>query len=42
MLQDIKEVLFSEEVINNKIKELATRISEDYKGKNLLVVGVSK
>ncbi len=42
MLQDIKEVLFSEEVINNKIKELATRISEDYKGKNLLVVGVLK
>ena len=42
MLQDIKEVLFSEEVINNKIKELATRISEDYKGKNILVVGVLK
>ena len=42
MLQDLKEVLFSEEVINNKIKELATRISEDYKGKNLLVVGVLK
>lgn len=42
MLKDIKEVLFSEEVINNKIKELATRISEDYKGKELLVVGVLK
>ena len=42
MLQDIKEILFSEEVINAKIKELAARISEDYKGKDLLVVGVLK
>lgn len=42
MLQDIKEVLFSEEVINAKIKELASRISEDYKGKELVVVGVLK
>lgn len=42
MLQDIKEILFSEEDINIKIKELATRISEDYKGKELLVVGVLK
>ena len=42
MLQDIKKVLLSEEVINAKIKELATRISEDYKGKELLVVGVLK
>ena len=36
MLQDVKEILFSEEVINAKIKELATRISDDYKGKDLL------
>ena len=42
MLQDIKEILFSEEVINAKIKELAGRISDDYKGKDLLVVGVLK
>ena len=42
MLQDVKEILFSEEVINAKIKELATRISDDYKGKDLLVVGVLK
>ena len=42
MLQDIKEILFSEEVINAKIKELAERISDDYKGKDLLVVGVLK
>ena len=42
MLQDIKEVLISEEVINAKVKELAGRISNDYKGKDLLVVGVLK
>jgi len=42
MLQDVKEILFSEEVINTKIKELAGRISDDYKGKDLLVVGVLK
>ena len=42
MLQDVKEILFSEEVINAKIKELAGRISDDYKGKELLVVGVLK
>ena len=42
MLQDIKEVLFSEEAINKRVKELASRISEAYKGKELLVVGVLK
>ena len=42
MLQDVKEILFNEEVINTKIKELAGRISDDYKGKELLVVGVLK
>ena len=42
MLQDLKEVLFSEEAINKRVKELASRISEDYKGKELLVVGVLK
>lgn len=42
MIQDIQEVLFDEEIINDKIKELAKRISEDYKGKELLAVGVLK
>ena len=42
MLQDVKEILFSEEVINAKIKELEGWISNDYKGKDLLVVGVLK
>ena len=42
MLQDIKEILLSEEVISAKIKELAERISDDYKERDLLVVGVLK
>lgn len=39
---DVKEVLYSEEVILSKVKELAERISEDYVGKELIVVGVLK
>lgn len=42
MLQDIEKVLYSEQEIKNKIEELAKRISNDYKGKELLVVGVLK
>ena len=42
MLQDIEKVLLNEEVIKEKIKELSLRISNDYKGKDLLIVGVLK
>lgn len=42
MREDLQEVLFSEEVLTTKIKELAQQISEDYKGKDLLVVGILK
>lgn len=42
MKQDIKEILFSEEVLTERIKELAEEISTDYKGKDLLVVGILK
>ncbi len=42
MKQDIQEILFSEEVLNKKIKELASKISRDYEGKNLVVVGILK
>lgn len=42
MLQDIEKVLFDEEIIKEKIKELSLRISNDYKGKDLLIVGVLK
>lgn len=42
MRNDIKEILFSEEVINSKVNELGKRISENYKDKELLLVGVLK
>ncbi len=42
MLNDIERVLVSEEEISNTVKELGRRISEDYKGKNLLLVSVLK
>jgi hypoxanthine phosphoribosyltransferase len=42
MKQDIQEILFSEEVLAKRIKELANEVSKDYKGKNLLVVGILK
>ena len=42
MREDLKEVLFSEEVLSEKVKELAVQISKDYKGKELVVVGILK
>lgn len=42
MRNDIEEVLFSEEVLIKRIKELGKNISEDYEGKDLLVVGILK
>ncbi|MBS6610235.1 MULTISPECIES: hypoxanthine phosphoribosyltransferase [Peptoniphilus] len=39
---DIKEVLYSEEEIQNKVKELGEKITEDYKGKNLFLLGILK
>lgn len=42
MIQDIKDVLFSEKEINDKVREIGEQISSDYKGKNLIIVGVLK
>ncbi|OOM11180.1 hypoxanthine phosphoribosyltransferase [Clostridium saccharobutylicum] len=42
MKEDIQEILFSEEVLTKRIKELADSISKDYKGKDLVVVGILK
>lgn len=39
---DIKEVLYSEEEIQNKVKELGEKITEDYEGKNLFLLGILK
>lgn len=42
MNNDVKEILYSEAVLNEKIKELAERITKDYQGKDLLLIGVLK
>lgn len=42
MLKDIQEVLISEEELQSKVKELAAQISEDYAGKNLLLLCILK
>ncbi|MGL5820709.1 MAG: hypoxanthine phosphoribosyltransferase [Sarcina sp.] len=39
---DIQEVLYSEEQLREKIKEMGATISEDYVGKELLIVGILK
>ena len=41
-MSEIKEVLYSEEKIKEKVKELGERIREDYKDKNLLLLGILK
>lgn len=40
MLNDIQEILLTEEQIQTRIKEMAAQISEEYKGKNPIFVGV--
>lgn len=39
---DIKEILLSEKQINEKVKELGAKISQDYKDKDLFVVVILK
>ncbi len=42
MVNDIQEVLFNEEVIEREVQKIADKINNDYKGKELLLVGVLK
>lgn len=42
MLEDIQEVLVSRHEIAEKTKELGKKISEDYAGKDLVLIGVLK
>lgn len=42
MIQDIKEVLLTQEQIQEKVKELAGILSEEYAGKDPVFVGVLK
>ena len=42
MDKDVQEVLYSEEMIAEKVREMGAAISRDYEGKNLLMVSVLK
>ena len=39
---EIREILFNEQAISDKVRELADRISNDYAGKDLVLVGILK
>ena len=42
MIDDIEYVLYSEEKLNSVVSALGKQISEDYKGRNLLLVSILK
>ncbi|ATW25559.1 hypoxanthine phosphoribosyltransferase [Candidatus Formimonas warabiya] len=42
MKKDLKKVLVTEKEIKSKIKEMGEAISQDYQGKEILVVGILK
>ncbi|MBC2582591.1 hypoxanthine phosphoribosyltransferase [Clostridium sp. DJ247] len=42
MREDIKEILFSEDELRKKIKEMGILISRDYSDKDLILVGILK
>ena len=42
MKNDIKEILFSEEMIQNRIVELGVELTKEYAGKTPLLIGVLK
>lgn len=42
MHKDIKEILLTEEQIENKVRELGQSITKDYEGKDIVLIGVLK
>lgn len=42
MKEDIQEILVSKESLDEKVRELGKRISSDYEGKELVLIGVLK
>jgi len=39
---EISEILFDEQTINDKVRDLAARISRDYAGRNLFLISILK
>jgi hypoxanthine phosphoribosyltransferase len=42
MMDDIQEILFDEQTISDKVREIGARISEDYAGKKLVLICILK
>ncbi len=42
IIENIEEVLYTEEQINTRIEELANEISKDYKNKEVIIIGLFK
>ena len=42
MNNDIKEVLFSEDELRDKVRQMGAKISNDYSGRELILIGVLK
>ena len=42
MKNDIKDIIFTEEMIQKRIDELGAELTKEYKGKSLLLIGVLK
>jgi len=42
MINDIKKILIDEDTLQNRVKELGSEITEDYKGKDLFLICVLK
>lgn len=42
LTQDVKKILISEQELDAKLNELAAQITADYKGKDLIIVGILK
>jgi hypoxanthine phosphoribosyltransferase len=42
MIEDMKEILFDKNTIDQRVRELGRQISADYQGKDLVLVGILK
>ena len=42
MREDVEKILITEEELQKKVDELGSQITKDFKGKELIVVGILK